>query len=462
VSGSREERGARSGAPDVPKLPDRFFAAERRAAWVRLAFAIAGTLYLAVRFADAKAAPALAVPLLAAIWPYTALVLLGEPYRRLSRFQYGYLTTALDALLSTAWIAATGGWDSPWWPLYLAMIVATALRFDNRETVIATLAYAALYLAMLGTTGALGEADPVALSLRLLFIFAVAALAGPLAQQAVEQARQRASFEEAARRAREVENLKSQFFANVSHELRTPLALILGPASELAAADNLTPAQRDQVRLVLDNSRSLLRRVGELLEVARLEAGRLELRYSEVDLGDLVRKTAGSFDGLAQERGGTYEVVAPERLPAQVDPDRVARVIVNLIANAFKFAPGPSRIRVELRTDDDRAVIEVADSGPGVPRKLRDAVFERFRQLGEGADHRHGGTGLGLAIARELVELHSGSIGVDDAPEGGARFWVVLPRSAPEGARIVEAPAPAAAAQDMVAAVPAGRPGPAP
>jgi signal transduction histidine kinase len=251
---------------------------------------------------------------------------------------------------------------------------------------------------------------------------------------------------------KEVDQLKTQFFANVSHELRTPLALILGPVENLLKQKDLSREQRHDLEIVNRNARLLLKQVNDLLDVSKLEAGKIALSYRQVDLAQLVRLTAANFDGLAQEKQITFTVDAPESLTAQIDAAKVQRILLNLIANAFKFTPdggticcsleitpaemaaGAEQAGAEQAVDRDsipaqpqRAMIAVRDSGLGVPVELRKTIFERFSQGEGGTTRRFGGTGLGLAIAKELVELQGGTIAVGDAPEGGAQFTVELP-----------------------------------
>ncbi len=240
---------------------------------------------------------------------------------------------------------------------------------------------------------------------------------------------------------KELERIKTQFFANVSHELRTPLTLILGPTERLLAAPNLRDEQRRDLALVTRNARMLLRQVNDLLDVSRLEAGRLELRYSRSDLAKLVQQAVAHFDALARERDMRFTTDVPEALPAEVDADLVQRVILNLVSNAFKFTPESGQIRVSVRElGEARAVIEVADNGAGVPPEQRELIFERFRQADGSATRRFGGAGLGLAIAKDFVELHGGTLEVSDAPEGGALFIAELPTRAPDGASVRETP----------------------
>lgn len=235
-------------------------------------------------------------------------------------------------------------------------------------------------------------------------------------------------------KSKELDDLKTQFFAAVSHELRTPLALILGPAEKLACAPNLTEEAKRNLDTITRNARTLLRHVNDLLDVAKLEAGRMRLEYAREDVADLLRFVAGQFEALADEKSIAFTIDAPPACEAEVDAEKFRRVVLNLLSNAFKFTPDGGRVRASLREKGERIVVEIADSGPGIPEDKREQVFERFRQLEGGTTRRFGGTGLGLAIAREIVELHGGSIVIDRAEESGSLLRVELPRSAPGGA----------------------------
>ncbi len=243
----------------------------------------------------------------------------------------------------------------------------------------------------------------------------------------------------------EMDQIKTQFFANVSHELRTPLALIVGPLEKLLHQGGLSREQRQDLEIVDRNARLLLKQVNDLLDVSKLEAGRMTPNYAPGDLAQLVRLTAANFDGLAAEKYITFTLDLPESLPAEIDGLKVQRILLNLIANAFKFTPAGGTIACSLTTDtaETRAILSVRDSGPGVSAELRETIFERFRQGEGGTTRRFGGTGLGLAIAKEFVELQGGAIAVSDAPEGGAQFTVELPLMAPPGARVAPLADPA-------------------
>jgi signal transduction histidine kinase len=244
-------------------------------------------------------------------------------------------------------------------------------------------------------------------------------------------------------KTRELEQLKTQFFANVSHELRTPLTLILGPIDKLRHEPSLSEAQRRDLDVVYRNTRTLLKHVNDLLDIARLEAGKAAADYVNTDAAEMLRLTAAHFDGIAEERRIAYEVIAPASAPAQLDQMKIERVLLNLLSNAFKFTPEGGRIVCELENalsiQNERVlVVRVADTGPGIPPHLRSAVFERFRQLDGSATRSFGGTGLGLAICKDFVELHQGSIEVSEAPDGGALFTLTLPERAPPGSIVRE------------------------
>ncbi|MDP8921279.1 MAG: ATP-binding protein [Chloroflexota bacterium] len=270
-----------------------------------------------------------------------------------------------------------------------------------------------------------------------------------LVQAARLSERRRVRLEEANRelaalnaRLSELDRLKSQFFSNVSHELRTPLALILGPVARLQADGGIADEQRRELEVVNRNARALLKHVNDLLDLSKLEFDGMGLTYARVDLAQLARLVAAYFESLARDRHMTLTVDAPAPVLADADPEKIERVLLNLLSNAFRFTPDGGRVTCSVRTAGAGVAIAVRDTGPGVKPELRAAVFERFRQGEDGATRRFGGTGLGLSIAKELVELHGGTITVDDAPGGGALFTVELPLSAPAGANVRPAAAP--------------------
>lgn len=246
---------------------------------------------------------------------------------------------------------------------------------------------------------------------------------------------------------RQLDEVKNDFFANVSHELRTPLALILGPVeSILACGDNLREPQRRDLGVIQRNAASLLRRVNDLLDLAKLDAGKMHVDYARVDLAREVRVVAAHFDALAPQRSLSYAIETPDTLEADIDAEKFGRILLNLLSNAFKFTPPGGRIRCALEfSGTEHLLLSVQDSGPGVQPAMRDEIFDRFRQAQGGTTRDFGGTGLGLAIVKEYVDLHGGTIEISDPPGGGVLFQVTLPLRAPAGACVETAEATCAA-----------------
>lgn len=238
-------------------------------------------------------------------------------------------------------------------------------------------------------------------------------------------------IQEVYQRLFNMDQLKSQFFANVSHELRTPLTLILGPTRTLLKDQGITSTQRTFLETIERNSYTLLKHVNDLLDLSKLESGKMTLQYSNANLSEVIRYIASHFDSITKERNIDFVLMIPENFPIQMDVSKVERIILNLISNAFKFVPDSGKIYCELKTEGTMASIYVADNGPGIPIHLRDQIFEKFRQIEEGDSRSFGGTGLGLAIVKEFVDLHLGSIGVFDSFLGGALFKVQIPIYAP-------------------------------
>ncbi|MDP9393323.1 MAG: response regulator [Actinomycetota bacterium] len=228
----------------------------------------------------------------------------------------------------------------------------------------------------------------------------------------------------ANRRLTELDALRREFIANVSHELRTPLTVILSGADRLLRDQDRPPAVDAQ--RIRDAGAVLLKRVNDLLSAAALEQQR-ELRRGDVDLGVLARGVAAQYEGLAADRRQRLVTAVETGCVASVDADLVESLVSNLVANAVKFTPVGGVVRLTVQRWGERALLEVADSGPGIPGPMRTSVLEPFRQV-EGSETRaHEGTGLGLAIAAQVAARHGGTIAVSDAPEGGALVTVTLP-----------------------------------
>ncbi len=237
----------------------------------------------------------------------------------------------------------------------------------------------------------------------------------------------------------QLDQLKTNFFTNVSHELRTPLTLIFAPIERLLQTSSDPSAQRE-LTVVRRNALLLHKHVNDLLDVSKLEVSKMELHYSRVDLAAMARAMAGIFESVIGERGIAVAIETPAEVVAEVDGDKVQRIFMNLLSNAFKYAPEGSAVWMALTEDGDDLTLTVEDAGPGVPQELRATIFERFHQGDRETQRRYGGTGLGLSIVKEFVEMHGGTISVGESAKGGAQFRVRLPRHAPQGAEIHASP----------------------
>ena len=236
--------------------------------------------------------------------------------------------------------------------------------------------------------------------------------------------------------------LKTQVFANVSHELRTPLTLILGPVQALRESPGLTQDQRTSLTVVERNASLLLGHVNDLLELSRADAvGAAPIR-KPTDLPALFKSMATSFRALASDLGVNYEVDLKGPLDWRLlDAQKLERIVMNLLANAFKFTPRGGKVALEATLTETRTahdggpelVFSVDDSGPGIRVEDRELVFERFRQLDSKPNRAFSGTGLGLSIVREFVSAAHGSVRIDDSELGGTRFVVRLPAEPCDG-----------------------------
>jgi PAS domain S-box-containing protein len=228
---------------------------------------------------------------------------------------------------------------------------------------------------------------------------------------------------------REVDRMKSEFVALVSHELRTPLTSIKGYAELLLAdeADELTEEQRGFLHVVVRNADRLARLIQDLLDVAHIESGQIELKYAAVDLDRVIREVAATFRPQVKQKGQRLVVRVAMGLPAVWgDQDRLAQILINLVSNAHKYTPAGGQITVEARPEGEEVRIDIEDTGIGMSEEEQAQLFTRFFRAKNPTTQEAGGTGLGLAITRSLVEMHGGQLTVVSAPGQGSTFSVTL------------------------------------
>jgi signal transduction histidine kinase/NO-binding membrane sensor protein with MHYT domain len=221
---------------------------------------------------------------------------------------------------------------------------------------------------------------------------------------------------------------KSDFLAVVSHELRTPLNAILGYTDLLEAGipDALTRNQRTHVGRIDASARHLLELVTEILTFARLEAGKEEATIERVDVAVVLREVAAMIEPLAHEKGLQFVVHAPERLLIETDAGMIRQMLLNLLANAVKFTERGG-IELSAAFEDDVVVLQVRDTGIGIPPEHRERIFSAFWQVEQGTTRRRGGTGLGLTVTRRLAQLLGGDVSVESELRHGSTFRIRVP-----------------------------------
>jgi PAS domain S-box-containing protein len=229
---------------------------------------------------------------------------------------------------------------------------------------------------------------------------------------------------------RRTERLKNEFVATVSHELRTPLTSIRGSLG-LIAGGVLGPVPPEVQRLVgiaHDNSERLVRLINDILDIEKIEAGRMQFRFDAVELKGLVRRTIDATLGYAEQFGVSFELES-EFVSAGVvvDADRIHQVLSNLLSNAVKYSPRGGKVRVALRARHELVRVSVSDDGPGIPETFHEHIFGKFSQADASDSRAKGGSGLGLSIAKAIVDRHGGEIGFESEVGRGTTFHVDLP-----------------------------------
>jgi len=339
-------------------------------------------------------------------------------------FIYSSLPSALVMLGTRASVLAGG-----------AMMAAIALSCTAEFVISRRIGLAALSAVLLqvliGTALAALTTGPVQL---LLSLVAVLCFFAYVLQYAIhrEKAARRMAEATALAQSREAEaasanRAKTAFLATMSHEIRTPLNGILGMA-QVMQADELTPAQRERLGVVRQSGKALTDILNDVLDLARIEAGQLELRPEPFDLRELLVGCGQTFTALAHGKGLTHDLsIAPAAEGAYLgDAGRLRQILHNLLSNAVKFT---ERGGVSIVADYEAGRLEltVADTGPGVAPEEQEQLFGRFVLLDDIATRRHGGAGLGLAICRELARRMDGDVTLFSRPGEGSAFTVVLP-----------------------------------
>jgi signal transduction histidine kinase len=256
-----------------------------------------------------------------------------------------------------------------------------------------------------------------------------------------EEFRLRHQLDEQNQKLQDLDRLKTQFFSNVSHELRTPLTLILGPVENLLVrGDALDAKMHESLIFIHRNSLRLLKLINDLLDLTRIDQGAEILRKKTIQIGPFVKGIVDSVRHLGLSKQLRIKVEDGDaNVEMAADPARIEKVLINLLTNAVKFTPAGGAIVVRWKAGGDGTVIEVEDTGVGIPPEDIEKVFDRFHQVRSNTTNQAQGVGIGLALARELVEQHDGKLEVESTPGSGSTFRITLPFA--EAAETAEAPA---------------------
>ncbi|SHG48257.1 two-component system, OmpR family, phosphate regulon sensor histidine kinase PhoR [Thermosyntropha lipolytica DSM 11003] len=225
-----------------------------------------------------------------------------------------------------------------------------------------------------------------------------------------------------------LERIRRDFVANVSHELKTPVAAISGFAETLMEEKGDNPENiREFSRIIYNEAQRLKNLIDELLELSRIEAGKMPTNMVEVDVDKLAQEAADIIKMRFPERQDDIAVKGEKGLVIKADREQLMRIMLNLLENAVHYSPPGSRIGVEVMREGEKVLLKVSDEGEGIPENEIPRVFERFYRVDKARSRKTGGTGLGLAIVKHLVENHKGEIRVESKPGKGSVFTVVLP-----------------------------------
>ena len=355
--------------------------------------------------------------------------------RRPDLFASGYLTTVADSISNIAMVLVGGGFGSPFSYILFTVTISVAMRYGYGPGV-------AMVLLFTGADGiekfVTHQSLDAAFAFRTGFLSITTLLAsylrsmteqaeGALHDRLVELQRIYADLAIAHQELLSLDEAKTNFLANVSHELRTPLTSIRAFSEILLNYDNDVSVQREFLQIITDESERLTRLVNDVLDVTKIESGKMDWREDTISLTAVLDQCARTFVPLFEQTQLTFRQDVPRNLPPiRGDHDRVQQVIHNLLNNAMKFTEtGTIALRASVVAGE--VEIAVTDTGVGIALTDQERVFEKFQQVGDTLTGKPKGTGLGLTICREIIAHHGGRLRLESQPGEGSTFTVVLP-----------------------------------
>lgn len=260
-------------------------------------------------------------------------------------------------------------------------------------------------------------------------------------ERTVELANANERLTDALKEAEEANRLKSEFLATMSHELRTPLNAILGYTQimQRGMVGEITDRQKDNLSRIFSNSEHLLTLINEILDLSKIEAGRMEIINEPFEIRSVMNDITKRMQALADKKSIQFEVNVQDDVPQMLiaDADRVKQITINLISNAIKFTD-QGHVKVNVASNNDKWTLVVEDTGSGIPSHMHHTVFEQFRQVDSSSERKHTGTGLGLAIVQKLTHLMNGTIELASELDKGTTFTVTLPLVTANEAQVEE------------------------
>ena len=329
-----------------------------------------------------------------------------------------------DIGMVSLYLVGTGEYGAPWWPVYLWVILGYGFRYGEKYLYLAaTFAFACFGAILLTNEYWLSH---TALGIGLLIsLIALPAYVSTLIRKLTETMKR---LTEAQLAAEEANKAKSGFLARMSHEIRTPLNGIIG-SSELLQSCNLGREQKEYADTIYASGHTLLHLIEDILDISKIEAGKLNLENTDFDLHNLLHTTVKMLLNQAEVKGLSLTCQIGLDTPYKLigDPFHFRQILNNLVGNAIKFTEkGSVELRCHVKRNDEEKVLirfEVVDTGIGIPEEVQERIFDKFSQADESTTRRFGGTGLGTAITRQLVELMGGRIGIQSTPNIGSTFW---------------------------------------